>query len=238
MIKPDVILSWPRNNDYPLWREMIRKNRDRYNEIVIVFTETNQGYDYRDFVRQAMFEDHVLFSQSPYPVNGEDWRNIAVNFGLLQSLHSEWIYFTEQDFFPLDGFWEGVEMLSNGCDVIAAYDGPRMHPCSIFVKRTTLVKSKKQFGAKPPEYDHFGQLQKDLETMKDNGEILIGTLSPLVYKHMAGLSHNMTLITNGELPNHQVEYFNEYLRRCLAVPLPISPIFKEVVESYFLRAGL
>ena len=233
-MKPDVIISWPRNADYPLWRQMIRDNRGRFNEIIIIFTETNQGLDYRKFVRGAMFQDHVLFVESPPITAGEDWRNVAVNAGLLHSLHSEWLWFTEQDFFPGQYFWPPVESHRNSYDVMATYDGPRMHPCCIFVKRSVLQATKKQFGAHPPEHDHFGQLQKDLES---NLDLRILALRGHTYIHMAGLSHNFRLVTDGELPNHQPEQFNKYLADSLRVSVPKDPRFEEIASAYLNKVN-
>jgi len=229
MTKPDIIIYWPRNTDYPLWRQMIRDNRDRFNEVIIIFTETYQGSDYRDFVRQSMFQDHVLFVESPLPRNGEDWRNIAVNFGLMHSLHSEWVWFTEQDFFPKEGFWEWVEQASqSNPDVIGAFDGDRLHPCSIFIKREVLNKVQRQFGIVVDKLDHFGVLQNDL---RENGSVMISIPEDL-YKHMAGLSHNMRLVTEGQTPNHAKQDFDQYVNMCMEVSVGLHDEFVKLCTKY------
>lgn len=234
MIKPDIIVTWPRNADYPVWRQMIRNNRHLFNEVIIVFMETNQGDDYREFVRQAMFQDHVLCVESPTLTAGEDWRNVAVNAGLLHSLHSEWIWFTEQDFFPKEGFFQEVEKHSEDADVIYVDDGGRMHPCCIFIKRETLAKTKKQFGANPPEYDHFGQLTKDLWTIGETEKpVTAAVVNPGLYNHMAGLSHNLTLVAKGDLPNYKREEFEAYLWNCLRVNVPLPPNLNRLIQEYF-----
>src|SRR5690348_16350414 len=109
MIKPDIILAWPRNCDYPLWRQFIRENRPLFNEIIIVFTDTFDQHDYSEFVRRAMFQDHVLFLDNPAIQSGEDWRNVAIHHALLHSYNAQWVWFTEQDFFCKKGFWDMVE---------------------------------------------------------------------------------------------------------------------------------
>lgn len=230
-MKPDIIVTWPRNCDYPLWRQMIRDNRDKFNEVIIVFMETNQGDDYRQFIKDAMFQDHVLFVQSPPVGATEDWRNVAVNAALMHSLHSEWLWFTEQDFFfpEIDNVWQLLDEVSQtGCRAIGVLDGQRLHPCCLFLKRNLLVQTSKSFGANPPEYDHFGRIQKDLDHLKVNGYIL----HPDTYIHMAGLSHNMRLITEGQEPNHQVEQFYNYLNDCLKVTVPLHETFFNLAVNW------
>lgn len=234
MIKPDIIISWPRNADYPLWREMIHKERNRFNEVIVVFTETNYGENYKQFIRDAMFQDHVLFVDSPLPQNGEDWRNIAVNFGLIHSLHSEWIWFTEQDFFPLEGFWQMVDAYeSTGVKAIVVKDEFRIHPCSILIKRKLLNELDKNFGIVPDKLDHFGLIQKQLEQRDEP----LGIMPINIYEHMAGLSHNMRLIEEGQQPNHKPEAFKKYIEKCLQVSVPLDNRFKNVADRYLQDAS-
>lgn len=228
-MKPDVIVTWPRNCDYPLWRQMIHDNRDKFNEVIVVFMETNQGDDYREFVRQAMFQDHVLFVQSPIITDDQDWRDVAVKAGLLHSLHAEWIWFTEQDFFPKEHFFEDIDTCMKREDIgyIGVKDGSRLHPCSLFIKRSILNQTKRRFGIIKDTLDHFGQIQKDLENIT-NGLIQ----SPDYYTHMAGLSHNMRLLEHSNAPNHNVPEFREYLYKCLLVTVPLDQRFKNLIVTY------
>src|SRR3990167_7118095 len=163
---PDLLVAWPRNCDYPLWRRFIRKNRARFNEVVIVFTETSSGDNYWDFVRQAMAPDGVTCLYSPNPGSGQDWRNVAMHHALSHSLKSQWIWFTQEDFYPGAGFWADVERgVADNSEVIAAFEGNRMHPCCIFIKRELLDRTSKNFGIVPGRADHFGALQSDLATL-------------------------------------------------------------------------
>lgn len=229
MTKPDIIISWPRNCDYPLWRKMIREQRDRFNEVVVVFTETWQGDDYRQFVKDAMFQDHVLFVQSPQIGEGEDWRDIAIHAALLHSIHSEWIWFTEQDFFPLEGFWEMVESESQmGVKAIGVKDGNRLHPCSLFLKRELLNTLDKNFGIVPDKLDHFGLIQNQLEVNKTP----IGIIPEKYWYHMAGLSHNMRLLEEQGSPNHDISGFTKYVTQCLESGLSISPKHTQLFSDY------
>lgn len=224
-MKPDVIVTWPRNCDYPLWREYIRDNRSRFNEIVIVFMETNQGDDYRDFVRKAMFYDRALCVETPPNYEG-DWRNAAVNAGLQHSLHSEWVWFTEQDFFPGPEFWNKVEECSTKHDYIGIKEGDRLHPACLFMKRALLNETRKDFSIVPGKLDHFGLIAEDLLTK--NGAIL----SPDYYIHMAGLSHNLSLIARSEAPNHNIEQFKEYCKACLKLSVDMPVSFEVTLRTY------
>lgn len=218
---PDVLTVWPKNCDYPLWRQMIRDNRSYFNEIIIVFMETNQGEDYRQFVRDAMFQDHVLCIDSPTIQAGQDWRNVAVNAGLQHSLHSEWIWFTEQDFFPHEKFFESVESFVEAADYIGVAEGERLHPCSLFIKRAVLNNTHKNFGIVPDKLDHFGLITKDLIDNNQIGAIV----SPDLYTHMNGLSHNISLLARGEAPNWKPLEFKKYLEECKNVTVPQDPRF-------------
>lgn len=224
----DLLLSWPRNCDYPKWRQFLRDNRQRFNEVLIAFTETNQGYDYRDFVRASLFQDYVQTINAPEPKAGEDWRNLAVNALLLHSYNAPWVWFTEQDFYPLEGFWEEVQTHENeGCDVIAAYQGGRMHPCCIFVNRNAINKTRKNFGIVPNKYDHFYLFQEDLE----GNDLKIGTINPDTYLHYNGLSHNMTLLAKGEQPNYEPKAFAKWLNDSLKSTVPLDNRFIELATN-------
>lgn len=232
-MKSDLIIVWPRNNDYPLWRQFIRDNRTRFNLVIIVFTETNQGEDYRQFVRDAMASDYTLFIENR-PITGtQDWRDVGVNGALIQSYNSDWLWFTEQDFIITDEvkFWGYVDQAEkDGFEVIAVKDADRMHPCCMFVKRTALDKTSKNFAASPPAHDHFGQIQKDIEAQNIKTFII-----PDGYFHLNGLSHNMTLLYNGEQPNYYPEIFKDWLVQSGNVDVPQSEMFIALMRKAGLR---
>lgn len=227
MIKPDLIVTWPRNNDYPLWRQYIRDNRTRFNNVIIVFMDTNVGPDFTRFVLGAMFKDFVLFINSPTILPGQDWRDVAVKAGLYHSLHSEYVYFTEQDFFTNPGFWEAVDE-HEGEDYIGVMQGGRLHPCSLLLKRHVLDEIKLDFAARPDQgYDHFGLIQTELELHRP--EYIYTILGDLYYKHYNGLSHNFSLITRGEPPVYMPEEFKDYLEKCTKVRVPLDEKWLAIV---------
>lgn len=227
MQKPDVVVSWPVNCDYPLWREFIHDNRDRFQKIIVVFTEAPGMYDYRKAVEPILAKDDVQCFNSPVVFGGEDWRNIAVNAGLRATVH-DWIWFTEQDFFPTDVMFDDCDyMVDDGKRVIAAYQGDRMHPCSIFMARDLLGELRLDFGIIPNEADHFYKIQKQLEQKQES----IGKLDPKTYTHFNGLSHNWRLVTEGQIPNYHAGEFIQYLRDCLKVSVEIPHEWRRVAEG-------
>lgn len=229
MVIQDVIVSWPRNCDYPLWRQFIRDNRERFNEVIVAFTETNFGEDYRQFIRQAMFEDHVQFVEPRSLTGSEDWRNVAVNAALLHSYNAPWIWFTEQDFLvdPGEEYWKMIEAASDlDYNVMAWYEGERFHPASIHIRRDLLNRTGKDFSIMPDRGDHFIRIHKELEAMQ----------SPIYRidkhaQHLNGLSHNMTLISRGEAPNYKPEQIKKWLCDSLTVEVPLDDRFVRLAKS-------
>lgn len=226
MTKPDIIICWPKSADYPLWRSFVKNNRDRFNKIIVVFTETNHGHDYREFVKEAMALDQVTFIDSRPIQHEEDWRDVATNMAL-ELTESDWIWFTEQDFFPRDGFWNKVEDASAKAPVVGVKDGVRLHPCSLFMRRETINGTKRNFGIVPGKSDHFGLIAKDLETYA----IPTIVIDKNYYYHMAGLSHNFRLLEDGGVPNHKLEDFQNYLTECLLSDVKIDPGWKLIAEE-------
>jgi len=231
MTKVDVLITWPNNCDYPLWREMIRANRHRFEDIIIVFMETNQGYDYKDFVKKALEEDDCIFLDEPKRSAEEDWRNNCVNFGLKHS-KSDWVWFTEQDFFPQNTFWQTLEDIIQTSLWGGVMVANRLHPCCLLVHKDVLENTHKDFSARPEQgYDHFGRFQTDLERLN----VIHGYWNESAYLHYNGLSQNFNLMSQGQRPNYHEAEFAEYLCKCLDVAVPLDPHFTLVVREYFQK---
>lgn len=228
-MKPDIIVVWPRNCDYPLWRQFIRENRHRFNEIIIGFMETNVGRNYMPFIKEAMQADYVHFIE-PMPVPaGQDWRNVIVNNCLLHSYNAEWIWFTEQDFIIThpDLFFDDIESHMETYDVMAVYQEHRMHPCSIFARRSALNKTRKDFGIIPNISDHFSKFQADIERIG----LLVAPITDFYY-HLNGLSHNMYLLYQNQVPNYEIERFCAYLEDCLQVSVPLQEDWVTMIKNF------
>lgn len=227
MTKPDIITVWPTNCDYPLWRQFVRDSRDLFNEIIIAFHNTNQGHDFRQFIQESMRSDYVHFVDNVEIPGSRDWRDVLVNSALLHSYNSEWIWFTEQDFIIKDGFFINVEKLSHEHSVVGFYEGVRLHPACLFMTREVLKNTSRDFSVNPGVWDHFGKIERDIWDM----DISKGIIDENTYKHMNGLSHNMSLVYRGEKANYKPDEFIEYMRMSLAVKVPIDSRFVEIANE-------
>lgn len=234
MVKPDIVISWPDSCDYPLWRQFLTDNRHRFNEVIIAITKTNQLPNYTDFVIENLTPLHCQFVIPPETRPGEDWRNIAVRQCLLHSYNAEWIWFTEQDFIPIEPeiFFNEIDyQAEKGFEIMAAYDQERMHPCSIFIKRTLLDKTRKQFGIIPDQYDHFYKLQQDIEALLSPVYVIPKDL----YKHLSGLSSNMSLVARGEAPNYKPDEFILWLIDCFKTSVERDIRWSQLYGRYIYK---
>lgn len=207
----DLIICWPIGFDYPLWRKFIREQRKRFHRVIVIWTNNHNGKDLRTKVEEEMAKDDIAFMVAP-PHNGDqDWRNTAVRHALGYS-SSDWIWFTEQDFFVEDGFWDFIKKaIQEKCQLIYADDNGRMHPCSIFIQRSVLDLTSKDFSANPQEWDHFGKIQKDLE---ERPEPFLAKIIPgHLYYHMAGLTHNLRLKQDKKSIHYKPDEFKAYLEK-------------------------
>ncbi len=227
MKSADLIIVWPTNCEYPLFRSFIRLNRSKFARVIIAFTEVPHGDDFRQFVMDSMKEDSIDFLSQPATDPG-DWRNNAINRALTFS-DAEWVWFMEQDFLIReDSFWNWVDNLMVVSDVIGVKDGERLHPCCLLIRREILEKTHKDFGIIPDKLDHFGMIQKDLESIGAK----IGTMDQSFYHHMAGLSHNYTLAHQMKEITYKLDEFKNYLRLCLTIQnVPLDSRFMRVAKG-------
>lgn len=227
-MKLDVIVAWPKNNDYPLWRLFLSENKEVFNKVYVVFTEAPQGDDYSEFVTSELSKiDNVVVLNSPPLKPGQDWRDVAVKEAFKHS-RADWVWFTEQDFEAKGGFFKEVEkMVNDGYQVMAAYQQTRIHPCSIFIKRDLLIKLTLDFGIVPNKLDHFGLIQKQIEEMG----VDVGKINPNNYYHYNGLSHNFNLLNMDQEVVYEPVVFARYLAACLEAPVVLHPKFTELAKK-------
>ena len=206
----DVILSWPRACDYPLWRKFLAENRHRFARVLIVFTH-QEGEDYSRFVAETLGDLAECYDSPPPQL---DWRYTAVNFALDKS-DAEYVWFTEQDFFVTDpSFWDELTG-----DAAGWLESDRWHPSSLWVKRALIEQTTRYFGT--PPVDHFWQFGGELEALTPIHEIKSG------FRHMQGVSHNHYLIHAGiEDGIFRRDQFREYLRASLRAGVPLHPIWE------------
>ena len=233
MIKPDIILVWPRNSDYPLWRLFIRKERERFGKVLVVFMNPQSGDDYREFVKQAMAPDNITFIESATAeeLGSNDWRHAAI-YKALPLVTSDWIWFTEQDFFPKADFFNELNKLFMSYPIIGIKEGDRLHPCSLFIRKDLIGKTGKNFGIVKDTSDHFSIFTKQLYNLNER----VAFIDKSLYMHMAGLTSNLSLIEKEEQPNYKRDDFYKYLKASLIVPVPRHEKYKLLVENALKRS--
>ena len=225
---PDVILCHPSHIDYPLWRKFIHDNRDKFNKVIVIFTRMNANTgDYAKFVNDKMFKDNVACIDNDEVRADQDWRDVAVNKALKYG-DSQWVWLTEQDFFPLEGFWEEVEKGMAIADIFCVQIGMRLHPCCIFAKRNIIDKTSRYFGVVKDKLDHFGKFQEELNNWQP--PLTEYGINPKTYYHMNGLSQNIYMLQKGEIPNFRPKEFQDYCKKCLKEDL--HPDFEKLFKAY------
>jgi hypothetical protein len=214
-VKPDVIVCWPRNCDFPLWRRFIGDNRWRFARVLVVFTQ-HPGGDLSLFVRGQLDAE---FFDSP-DSNSGDWRDVAVNHALAYS-DAEWVWFTEQDFLIKDpkAFWGSVSAARTQAIGFVEPESLRWHPACLFVRRAAIDQTSRYFGTEP--VDHFYRFGRELER--------ITRLHPVQgYEHLQGVSQNHALLDRGETAGlWRMDRFRQYLKDSLAADVPLHPGWAE-----------
>lgn len=209
----DVIVSWPRFADFPLWRQFIADERHRFGRVFVVFTE-HDGPDLSGWVRANFPEATFLDS----PDRGEqDWRTVAVNAALDVST-AERVWFTEQDFIVTDPatFWPGTDV---GVVGIPEPGSRTLHPACIFAPRELVEMTRRDFS---PDYiDHFARFVDELALLAPIHVI------PGGWRHMQAISEGQYLISVGQRPKFQPHLFREWLAACLATRVPLHPAWAE-----------
>lgn len=200
-MKPDIVLTWPTGNDFPIWRSMLRLHRDLFGEVIIVMSKSSGKHDFTSFLKTAFEPDRVTLIEHNNYIVLSDWRNAAVNAALSRS-SAEWVWFTEQDFMVADmaSWMAKIARLAAGSDVITYKQGDRKHPASAFVKREWIDKTKKDFGIVPGISDHFSMFFAQLEAAGAK-EVDLTADDGKDFYHMNGLTHNYSLVESGNVEN-------------------------------------
>jgi hypothetical protein len=206
---------------------MVRDERYRFQQVIIVFMEANQPPSYQKFIEKSMKNDGVVFVNCGN-YGASDWRHVSIHHALPYS-KAPYIWFTEQDFAPEPGFWDFVRQ-SPKTDVLGVYQGDRLHPCSLFIRRDVFERTSKNF-AVGPGYDHFGAIQYDLTA---NGANILEIPRDL-YFHYNGMSSNWSLVSRGELPNYEPDRFYTYLLACLKSGMELAPKWKKTAIGALKR---
>ena len=214
----DVIVCWPRFADHPLWRAFIARERARFAEVFVVFTE-HDGPDRSGWLR-ANFPD-VTFLDSP-DRGGRDWRDVAVNAALDRSTADE-VWFTEQDFLITDPavFWRQVHGPLTG---ILEDGGRILHPACIFASRAVIDSTARYFGPEP--MDHFGVfVDQAARACDDVGLILDG------FRHYRAISEGQYLMSIGQPPKFEPHLYRDWLTRSLAAGVVMEPTWERLARA-------
>lgn len=207
----DVIVCWPRSCDYPAWRQFIRDERSRFDEVFVVLTPPS-GQNISGFIR-ANFPEATFIDA---PRVGE-WRDAAVNAALDQSTASH-VWFTEQDFLVTDPavFWP---QLTGDLAGVCVDERP-LHPACLLASRELIEQTSRDFSS---GIDHFDAFGRELMALADPAIISGG------YRHLQGISESQMLAADGQPPRFLPEQFREWVATNLAADVPIEPGWRAVV---------
>ena len=218
----DVIVCWPRFADHPLWRAFIARERHRFGEVFVVFTE-HDGPDRSGWLR-ANFPD-VTFLDSP-DRGDRDWRDVAVNAALDRSTATD-VWFTEQDFLVTDpaAFWSQVAASTLWANPvgIAEDGGRRFHPACIFARRTLIDRTSRYFGPEP--VDHFGAFADEAVQLAFPIHLTAG------FTHYRAISEGQYLMSIGQPPRFHPELYRDWLTRSLAAPVVLEPTWEHLARA-------
>jgi len=232
MIKPDIIVTQPTHVDFPLFRYQIRQYRHLYNNVIVHFSQHHGKPDVSKFIEQAMGHDNVICVKHQ-PPSAKDWRDVAVK-GCLRYVSSSHILFLEQDFIIKNPLL--LDFVFSNNDKTIGFREPgsdRLHPAFLFITKDKLWKTSRDFGANAPEWDHFGKISKELEDINEVPLLLpnTGFKTPTDWEHIAGLTHNYSMVVKKQSPNYQPERFREYNRELLSLDIEQCPEFLSIIRK-------
>lgn len=216
MPKIDLLMQHSIYCDYPVWRLHLKRNRDVFNKVILYPSDHYRKVSFKDFVQKVIPETWV----TPVEIDWSkaDWRQVET-IPMLNQSNAEWVYFNEPDWFVKDyqKFYEKViETMEKGAEAIGwmnMTNFPYLHPSSLFVKRSVLEKTQKDFSAHSEinGCDHFAMITHDLKKLGAK----IVTFEELGFKdfedcfHLGGLTQNFIEIAenNPYTSWHRAEIF-------------------------------
>lgn len=208
MVKPDLIVCWPKDIFFPFFVKRINRDRGLFDKVIIVMTEGSLDGDCTRDIEHTLAGAIILAPNLlELAAGGKDWRNVATNIALEKS-DSSHVLFMEQDFLVGDDFFKKLFTAAEDFDVIGFRDNNRLHPACLLVKRKILDTTSKDFGAYPPEDDHFSKVTKEL--MKPGGWVTLDELGITNWYHMAGLTHNTRMDKQGRVIPYRPDEYKLY----------------------------
>lgn len=231
-MRPDVIVTWPVTCDYPPWRELIKRERARFNRVHVAWSARSGEVDYRELVESDLAGVADFYDATER--GGRDWRDVAVNLALNNS-DADWVWFTEQDLLPHD------ETLLLNLERALLVDTPvgrreddRWHPSCLLVQREAIERTSRYFGPEP--VDHFHTFGRELSK---NGDapldlVRLGVERDVDYVHLQGLSQNHQLIELGRYDQvFRPDKLAAYLAQArFATDVELHPTWIEQVNGF------
>lgn len=227
MIKPNLLTVFPTHMDYPLFRYNLTRFRKYFNEVIIAFSPGLKDRNMEPFIRRSL-KDCIFVTPG---IEFSDWRQNAVR-AMLRKSCSDYILFTEQDFFVKnESFFDKVFKNPNN-QFIGYKEGNRIHPAFALIKVELLYLTSKDFSAYPDEgMDHFGKFFKELQDLVKFRELKdFGLEFGREYFHMSGLTQNVYLFKLGR-PFYKAEEFLTYNYYIQRLSIPQSQEFMSYCEG-------
>lgn len=223
MIKPDLLTVIPRDVDFPLFRYNLERFKKYFDQIYIAINDNGFATDYSDFFITSIPFAH--FKKTPRGGGDVDWRNVAMNT-LLDKSTADWVLFLEPDFLIRDDRFFEVLLNVSDYDFIFYEEGERIHPACALLPRHIIERTSKDFSARPPAHDHFGQFFKQASLITNSADLeTIGLRDKEDYVHIAGVTQSYHA-----KPFHKPNQFLTYNRLCLKLPVQFNE-FRQTMES-------
>lgn len=243
MNKPDLLITWIKHCDYPVFRMFLKRHRDFFGKVIIYWSEHFRHMYYDEFIQKVLADDGVECQFLPsieYKYGVEDWRNVATNH-MLKFSDSEWVCSIEQDFFVKD--WEklltDIVVNSASADLLGWWQpaGKYIHPGFWFMKREALEKTKKDFSARDG-FDHFGWITQDY--LASGGKIIstqdMGFEDFKDAFHLGGVNQNYLQCGTPGYVLHRPDIFGVYNYWSMWANVPQSDEFlalcREIDKSF------
>ena len=237
LMKPDVILTWPSGCDYPLCRLQLQEFKKFFNKVIIAFYEHGLP-DFRPWLKKNI--PGAVFCEVEPEL--EDWRERAVTSAIKKS-ESDWILFTEQDFFAKDdSFYQVVSQARSRADVIGYDQGTRLHPFFLLTSRALLAKTSQDFSVRGQDQDHFSKVSKELFFMGRFVDLRdLGLREKIDWYHFSSMTWNIFRIKDNDIrefhdPASWLVY-NAYSRTAKVKQNPAWRLFTYYAETLLSDFG-
>lgn len=230
-MKPTLLTIWPRAFDFPIWRELVEREKDKFEKIVVVCTNSSKQRDLRPFFKEQM--PYIEFIDIDEDSGKQDWYDEAVNIGLAR-ITSDWVLFLEQDFWFREGFIETILNRINEFEFVCYKQGSRLHLAFFLGKKEMIDKTLRYFSQVRDRVDCFDLFTMEMQILANyNYKTLeeLGFQDNIDFHHLNGLTQNTHLLSMGLEPNSQPEEFKKYCKRCLEIK-SIHPDFKGLFKKY------